>query len=54
MPAFNRKHRDIIVEHFGENTEDLDIEIIENFIPFFDKNQRQRLMESLNLKEEEL
>jgi transcriptional regulator with XRE-family HTH domain len=53
MPAFNRKHRDIIVEHFGAGPKNLDIEIIENFIPFFDKNQRQRLAEGLNLKEEE-
>ena len=53
MPAFNRKHRDIIVEHFGTSSQDLDIEIIENFIPFFDKNQRQRLAESLDLNEEE-
>ena len=51
MPAFNRKHRDIIVQHFSENT--TDIETIENFIPFFDKNQRQRLAESLDLNEEE-
>ncbi|MDR2182893.1 MAG: hypothetical protein LBE55_01835, partial [Clostridiales bacterium] len=51
MPAFNRKHRDIIVQYFGTNT--VDMEIIENFIPFFDKNQRQRLAQSLNLEEEE-
>ena len=51
MPAFNRKHRDIIVQHFGENN--INIEVIENFIPFFDKNQRQRLAESLDLNEEE-
>ena len=53
MPAFNRKHRDIIVQHFGEGSKELDIEIIENFIPFFDKNQRQRLPDSLDLNEEE-
>ena len=53
MPAFNRKHRDIIVRHFGTSTANADIEIIENFIPFFDKNQRTRLAESLNFEEEE-
>jgi len=53
MPAFNRKHRDIIVDYIGENPPEQ--EIIENFIPFFDKNQRERLRESLSdtLKEEE-
>jgi len=53
MPAFNRKHRDIIVDYIGENPPDE--EIIENFIPFFDKNQRERLRESLSdiLEEEE-
>jgi len=51
MPAFNRKHRDIIVQHFGANA--VDLEIIENFIPFFDKNQRQALAESLGLNNKE-
>ena len=49
MPAFTRKHRDIIVEFFSDNTTDEDI--IENFIPFFDKNQRERLKKAL-IKEE--
>lgn len=55
MPAFTRKHRDIIVSFIGENTPDA--EIIENFIPFFDNNQRERLKqnltESLKIKEEQ-
>ena len=53
MPAFNRKHRDLIVSDFGANPPDE--EIIENFMPFFDKNQIKRLAECLesNLKEED-
>jgi len=51
MPAFNRKHRDVIVDDFVTNAPHIDI--IENFIPFFDKNQRQRLDISLKLEEEE-
>jgi len=51
ITAFNRKQRDLIVLHFETNT--TDIEIIENFIPFFDKNQRQKLAENINLEEEE-
>ena len=51
IPAFNRKHRDLVVLHFETNTPDM--EIIENFIPFFDKNQRQRLAESLSSELEE-
>ena len=50
MPAFNRKHRDMIVSHFSSGT--IDMDTIENFIPFFDKNQRARLEESLINKEE--
>ncbi|MCL2574611.1 MAG: helix-turn-helix domain-containing protein [Defluviitaleaceae bacterium] len=46
MPAFNRKHRDIIAEHFYKTKTDIDI--IENFIPFFDKNQRTKLEEELS------
>jgi len=46
MPAFTRKHHDIIVDFIGLNIPDA--EIIENFIPFFDKNQRKRLRDSLN------
>ncbi|MCL2376449.1 MAG: helix-turn-helix domain-containing protein [Defluviitaleaceae bacterium] len=51
ITTFNRKHRDLIVQHFETNTPD--IEIIENFIPFFDKNQRQRLSENIKIEEEE-
>jgi len=45
MPAFTRKHRDLIVDFFTENHTDEDI--IENFIPFFDNNQRERLRVAL-------
>jgi hypothetical protein len=49
MPTFNRKHRDIIVEHFiGTISDEL-----ENFIPFFDKNQINRLREAVLKQEEE-
>ena len=53
MPAFNRKHRDIIVDFIVSSENELDEEIIENFIPFFDINQRDRLKESL-YKEEDI
>ncbi|MCL2752530.1 MAG: helix-turn-helix transcriptional regulator [Defluviitaleaceae bacterium] len=43
MPAFNRKHRDIMAEHFAALTNPDEIEIIENFIPFFDKNQIKKI-----------
>jgi len=52
MPAFTRKHRDLIVNHIGDCPPDL--EIIENFIPFFDNNQRERLRDSLKIEEEGL
>ena len=48
MPAFTRKHRDIIVDFIGANPKSFDEETIENFIPFFDNNQRERLRDSLN------
>ena len=57
IPIFNRKHRDIIVEYFAASvakaglTEEV-LEQIENFIPFFDKNQINRLKESI-IKQEE-
>ena len=49
--AFTRKQRDLIVDFFAANPPD--IEVIENFIPFFDNNQRERLNENLKIKEEE-
>ncbi|MCL2575738.1 MAG: helix-turn-helix domain-containing protein [Defluviitaleaceae bacterium] len=45
MPAFNRKHRDAIAEHFVNCKDPDELEIMENFIPFFDKNQIKRLFE---------
>ena len=43
MPVFMRKQRDLIVAHF--NKYQVDAEIVENFIPFFDKSQREKLIE---------
>jgi hypothetical protein len=47
ITTFNRKHRDLIVEFFTSNmnfNEENFEEEIENFIPFFDKNQIERLV----------
>jgi len=41
MPTLTRKHRDIIAGHFEQTPTDLSI--IENFIPFFDKYQLERI-----------
>ncbi|MCL2235166.1 MAG: helix-turn-helix domain-containing protein [Defluviitaleaceae bacterium] len=43
MPIFNRKHRDVIVDFIITNPTEEIVEILENFIPFFDKNQIERL-----------
>ena len=50
VTGFNRKHRDLIVDYFTQNQTDEDI--IENFIPFFDNNQRERLRDIINKQEE--
>ena len=50
VTTFNRKHRDLIVDFFTQNQTDEDI--IENFIPFFDNNQRERLRDKINMEEE--
>ncbi|MCL2415507.1 MAG: helix-turn-helix transcriptional regulator [Defluviitaleaceae bacterium] len=44
IPAFARMHRDLIAEHF-EN-EKIGIEITENFMPFFDANQKRRIQKA--------
>ena len=45
IPILNRKQRDVVVEHFEDI--DTDIEIVENFLPFFDKKQVARLVSKL-------
>jgi len=44
MPTFNRKHRDAIVNHIIKNPTREVADILENFVPFFDKNQIERLI----------
>ncbi|MCL2620434.1 MAG: helix-turn-helix domain-containing protein [Defluviitaleaceae bacterium] len=44
MPTFNRKHRDSIVNHIIKNPTREVADILENFVPFFDKNQIERLI----------
>ena len=41
IPIFTRKQRDLIVSHFTEYR--VEEEIIENFVPFLDKSQREKL-----------
>ena len=41
MPIFARRQRDLIVLHFLENQPGPDL--IDNFLPFFDKNQLRRI-----------
>jgi len=41
MPIFTRKHRDLLVAHFIKQR--TDVEIVENFIPFFDRKQKEDL-----------
>jgi len=54
VPIFNRKHRDLIVDVFASSTfTEETAEWIENFIPFFDKNQINRLRESIIKNKEE-
>ena len=43
IPTLNKKQRDIVVEYFENTTDHEDAELIENFVPFFDKNQLARL-----------
>jgi len=51
MPTFNRKHKDVIVEHFinikPHNCDQID-EYLESFMPFFDKKQIKKLEENNN------
>ena len=42
ITTFNRRQRDVIVEYFI--SQETEIEIIENFIPFFDKNQVEKII----------
>lgn len=46
---FNRKHRDMIVDYFIEKPS----EEIENFVPFFDKNQINRIVEAQDMRQDE-
>ena len=46
IPNFARKHRELIVEHF--EAVQINIEIAENFMPFFDKNQIERMRRIYN------
>ena len=41
IPALTRKHRDIIAGHFEQ--ERVEISIVENFLPFFDRYQLERI-----------
>lgn len=52
MPTFNRKHRDTIVNHIIENPSEEVADIIENFVPFFDKNQIERLLGGYDYEKE--
>ncbi|MCL2855474.1 MAG: helix-turn-helix domain-containing protein [Defluviitaleaceae bacterium] len=48
MPTFNRKHRDAIVDHIAANPTQEILDTLENFMPFFDKNQIERLLGGKN------
>lgn len=45
MPIFMRKQRGLIAAHFKKYQ--VKLEIVENFIPFFDKSQREELLGGL-------
>jgi len=45
MPIFTRKQKDILAAHFAEYR--IPPDVFENFIPFFDKSQREKLIKEV-------